>query len=269
MLLTKEQKNCEDIKNQLVNLWCEVFSDSEEYVRLLIPFLPSFDCYAAFEGDELVSAMYLLPSEIRCVERLYKGRYLYAAATKEKCRKNGYMSLLINEAIDTLKDKADFISLVPANDGLYSYYARFGFEAVMYNFVTELEGKGDGIPEGEVMSAEEINKLRKECFNNAHLFTDETMEYALSCYRFFGSEFIKKDNCSFLYVEDENTVYEALSGNTDECLTFLENSFKGRINAVSPYKLTEKSEKVRCGMVKAFSDALKNEKEIYMNHTLM
>ena len=125
MLLTKEQKNCEAIQNQLVNLWCEVFSDSEEYVRLILPFLPFFDCYAVFEKEEIVSAMYLLPSEIKIGEKLYKGRYLYAAATKEKSRKNGYMSLLINEAIDTLKDKAtlfplylqmtDFIPIMPVS----------------------------------------------------------------------------------------------------------------------------------------------------------
>ena len=272
MLLSAEQKNNEEIKNQLVNLWCEVFSDSEEYVRLILPFLPFFDCYAVFEKEEIVSAMYLLPSEIKIGEKLYKGRYLYAAATKEKSRKNGYMSLLINEAIDTLKDKADFISLVPANDGLYFYYARFGFESAMYNYVTKLTCDGVcNLSDGEALKAEKVNALRKEYFSCAHHFSDKTMEYALDCYRFFGSEFLERRGKAFLYADDENTVYEGLfeSSEREEYVAFLKETFKGETEVISAFRLNEASEKTRCGMVKAFNSALQNEKEIYMNHTLM
>lgn len=272
MLLSSEQKNSTEIQSQLINLWCEVFGDCEDYVKVILPFLPHFDCYAVFEDNEIVSAMYLLPSEIKCNEKLYCGRYLYAAATKERCRKNGYMSLLINEAIDTLKDKTDFISLVPANEGLYSYYSRFGFESVMYNYVTELNCNGEeSFGDCKVLQEKEVNRLRKECFDNAHLFTDETMEYALQCYEFFGSDFLQSNGKVFLYMKDENTVYEGLFSESqkNEYLSFLQDNFSGKIEVVSSFELNKTSEKIKCGMVKAFDCTLRNEKEIYMNHTLM
>ncbi len=273
MLLSSEQKNSAEIQNQLVMLWADVFGDSEDYIRLFLPFLSRFEVFAVFEKEKIVSCFYLLPSEILCNGKSYKGYYLYAAATKESCRGKGYMGGLIKEAINELRKKADFISLVPANDGLYSYYSRFGFESVMYNYETVISCKGvcDSLKDGKALSGKEVNKLRKESFLNAHLFTDKTMEYALSCYRFFGSEFLRKNGKAFLYVKDENTVYEGLFSleEKDLYLSFLENNFLGRTKVISPYELNETSEKLRCGMVKAFDCTLKNEKEIYMNHTLM
>lgn len=270
MRLITSQKNSTRVQSDLIKLWNTVFGDDEEYIKLILPYLCVFDCYAVEENGKIVSAFYLLPCEIKVGEKLFKGKYLYAAATYEECRKKGYMSFLINEALSELKNKIDFISLVPANDGLYSYYARFGFETAMYNVVSKLRCKGS-MTNGKSLSAEEVNSLRKEKFNNAHLFTDETMEYALRCYSFFSSEFIEKNSSAILFVNDEKTVYEGIYSEDEKesYIEFLENSFDGEISVVSPYELNSNSQKVKCGMVCAFSDELKNDKNIYMNHTLM
>ncbi|MBR2418432.1 MAG: GNAT family N-acetyltransferase [Clostridia bacterium] len=273
MLLNSEQKNSIEIQNQLVMLWADVFGDSEDYIRLFLPYLSDFEVFAVFEKEKIVSCFYLLPSEILCNGKSYSGYYLYAAATKESCRGKGYMGGLIKEAINELREKADFISLVPADEGLYSYYSRFGFESVMYNYETVISCKGvcDSFKDGKALSGKEVNKLRKKHLNNAHLFSDETMDYALSCYGFSGSEFLQKGDISSLYVKDEKTAYELFSeaGTKEDYLSVIENNFEDRIKVISPFKLTEKSVKVKCGMVNAFPEVLKNEKEIYMNHTLM
>lgn len=272
MLLTSREKRNEEAVSQLVELWQKVFGDDEEYIRLLVPYLDSSDCYAIKEDGRIVSAFYLLPSEIKIGSRYYKGGYLYAAATYEEYRKKGYMSSLIKEAIDSKKGEFDFISLVPANESLYSYYGRFGFEAKMYNYRTKIlcngtyESKTEKISDGA-----HINGLRKGCSRNIHLFSDEAMNYALSCYGFFGSFFENRGDGTVLYIEDEETVYEVLFGKNAaaEYLAYLSQSFNGEITAVTPYRLNEASEKIKCGMIYDFTGELKNIKEVYMNHTLI
>lgn len=273
MRLSLTHKNSSNVREDLVRLWKDVFGDSEEYIRLILPYLPFFDCYAVVEEGTVVSAFYLLPCEIKKGEKIYKGRYLYAAATDKSSRKMGYMGSLINEAINELKSEIDFISLVPANEGLYTYYARFGFESVMYNYVTKLKctGEKDTLKNSEVCGAQEINLLRKEKFDRVHLFSDESMKYALSCYGFFGSAFYKKKDSAVLFVKDESRVYEGVF-NVDEkevYLSLLRDNYKGEISVVSPYALNESSIKEKCGMICAFNDELKDEMDIYMNHTLM
>ena len=212
MLLTSAEKRKDKTLSQLVDLWMTVFGDSEDYIKLIAPYLELFDCYAIKEDGKIVSAFYLLPSEIKIGSRIYAGRYLYAAATYEEYRKNGYMSSLINEAIEDKENQLDFISLVPANNSLYSYYGRFGFEPIMYNYRTRLICNGNEKAECCVVTdGKKINDLRKNKFDRVHLFTDETMNYALSCYGHFGSFFKNAGGSAFLYADDEKTVYEEYS----------------------------------------------------------
>ena len=272
MLLTSAEKRNEETVNQLISLWKTVFGDSEDYIRLLVPYLHIFDCYAITEEGKIVSAFYLLPSEIKVGKRIYKGSYLYAAATYEEYRKNGYMSYLIREAIKDKENELDFISLVPANDGLYSYYSRFGFEELMYNFRTKITCDGKNNEQNDfITDGERINSLRKSNFDYLHLFTDSAMKYALSCYGHFGSHFKVMDDSAVLYIEDEKTVYEGIFSEKekDDFIKLLKDSYSGEITVLSPYSICENSEKRKCGMILDFSSELKNSGGIYMNHTLM
>ena len=272
MLLTTLDKRNEETIRQLVSLWNTVFGDGEDYIRLIVPYLEAFDCYAVKDADRIVSAFYLLPSEIKIGNSIFKGKYLYAAATYEEYRKNGYMSSLIREAINDNKNTSDFISLVPADDGLYSYYGRFGFEELMFNCKTKLICDGKKETDGKVIiSAEKINSLRKKAFDCVHLFEDSTMNYALSCYGFFGSHFKEVDDYTVLYVEDERSVYEGIICKNTKCdyESFLKEKYCGEIKAITPYRMNETTEKIKCGMIYDFSGEIKNSGGIYMNHTLM
>lgn len=272
MLLTSEEKRNEETVDQLVSLWNTVFCDDEDYIRLLVPYLHIFDCYAITEEGKIVSAFYLLPSEIKVGQRIYKGSYLYAAATYEECRKNGYMSRLIKEAINDKENELDFISLVPANDGLYSYYSRFGFEELMYNFRTKITCDGKNNEQSDfITDGERINSLRKSKFDFLHLFTDSAMNYALSCYSHFGSHFKALNDSAVLYIEDEKTVYEGIFSEREkeDFTKLLKDSYSDEITVLSPYSICENSEKRKCGMILDFSDELKKSGGIYMNHTLI
>ena len=272
MLLTSADKRKDETVSQLVSLWQTVFGDSEDYIRLFEPYLDSFDCYVIKEEGRIVSAFYLLPTEIRTEKRIYKGSYLYAAATYKENRCNGYMSSLISEAISDKENESDFISLVPADDGLYNYYGRFGFEPIMFNYRTKLICEGVGKPEGNRISdAESINLLRKNKFDNVHIYADNSMNYALSCYSHFGSYFTAVNDSAVMYDEDEKTIYEGIFSENEKVwfIDYLKKNCSGEIFVVTPYRIDDTTEKIRCGMVLDFSGELNKQKEIYMNHTLI
>lgn len=56
--------------------------------------------------------------------------YVYGIAAFESCRGQGIGSALIRAAIEHLRQSYEAILLVPAEDGLFGYYERFGFSAV-------------------------------------------------------------------------------------------------------------------------------------------
>ena len=182
------------------------------------------------------------------------------------------MSRLIKEAINDKENELDFISLVPANDGLYSYYSRFGFKPIMYNYRTQLICSGNEQAESDkTIDGKAVNSFRKSKFDFVHIYTDEIMNYVLSCYDHFGSYFTAVNSTAVLYDKDEKTVYEGIFGENEKVyfINLLKETYSGEITVVTPYRLDDTTEKIRCGMVLDFSGELRNQKEIYMNHTLI
>lgn len=58
------------------------------------------------------------------------GKYVYAVATDSAFRNRGYASKLIEEA---KKQMGDFLWLIPADEELFDYYSKFGFETKLYS----------------------------------------------------------------------------------------------------------------------------------------
>ena len=60
--------------------------------------------------------------------------YIYGATTARDVRGKGFMSQLIADAIGRAHEQGmAFVSLVPSEDRLFRFYARFGFATVFYN----------------------------------------------------------------------------------------------------------------------------------------
>lgn len=117
------------LSEQAVSLWHEAFGDNEEYIRFFHDEHRSCYCLMLSEGNELVSALYLIDGEL-CSR---KGYYLFAAATFKKFRGRGYMAQLLKKAEAFAKQSGrSFIALVPAEPSLFDYYSRFGYKASFY-----------------------------------------------------------------------------------------------------------------------------------------
>ncbi len=264
-----------EYKDMLTVLWAEAFGEDYDYIDLLFdPLSEMPECFAEFSSDHIVSALYLLKGEIQLEGRLFKGRYLYAAATLQSHRSKGYMAKLIREAlVYCKKESLDFICLVPADASLYDYYSRFGFREGMYKYSCFLTENANDII-FETLTRDEFYNKRLAFEDNHFRFTSEQFVYAYNALRYFGAEFLQLgENLSVIKDDDDEIVELISNGKTlSEADERLVNCL-GSTTVFSPYdlELSGESKKIRFGMVYPVSDAfdeLSEKAEIYMNIAL-
>ncbi|MGN0448649.1 MAG: GNAT family N-acetyltransferase [Acutalibacteraceae bacterium] len=228
--------NKEQYFPELISLWQDVFGDERAYIELLFKKeYKGFDIFAHFESGQIVSVLYLLSAEIFIDGTAYKGKYLYAAATKENFRKKGLMEKLIKDAqCFCKKENLDFISLVPANEKLYDYYGKLGFTASMYRYTLSCE------------NVENI-KLPEAFTGNFFKFCQKQYSYACDCLSFYNDVKILEKEPYITFDSEKKLLY-------------------------SPYDLSYLGEckKQKYGMIYPINSKMKNvlESEIYMNLAL-
>ena len=246
----------------LTRLWNVVFGDSDDYIELF--FRKAYydcECFAELDGDKIISAFYLLKSSIRVDGKTYNGRYLYAAATLPEYRGKGLMSKLINEAVVYgEKERLDFIALVPANDGLYDYYGRFGFKESMYKYMAEISLRLKNC--SVITDAEDFGKIRNTSGCNMMVYNKIGTEYAFDCLKFSGADVLAVSD-SVYYIDDEELFVSA------DCLypaDIFDESNEDRLTVYTNYPF-ENAVKVRNGMIYNFRNDIEF-KDIYMNIAL-
>ena len=73
---------------------------------------------------------FLIPCELSLKDKTEKAYYLYAAATAENKRGQGFMSGLI---LKTLENIDGFVILKPAESALIPFYEKLGFKQAVIN----------------------------------------------------------------------------------------------------------------------------------------
>lgn len=258
MLINKEKYT-----DSLIRLWHRVFGDDEEYIKLF--FKEAYydcNCFAEIVSDEVVSAFYLLKCSVKLNGTTYNGRYLYAAATLPEYRGKGLMGELIDEAISYSKDEAlDFIALVPAEDGLYDYYGRFGFKEAMYKCKYEITNEASTMRAyREITDGDEFCKIRNSIDCDMLIYDDICNQYAFECLQFTGSKvFYISDNA--YYAQGE----ELLCGDNETAIDMI-NNLCGE-SAVYTNCHLDSAVKIRNGMIYSLRDDTEF-KDIYMNIAL-
>ena len=189
----------------LVDLWHKVFGDSEEYIRVFFEktYYDS-ECFAEIIDGNIVSAFYLMKCEIKLGGKTYNGRYLYAAATLSDHRGGGIMSKLIREALAYAeKENLDFVALVPADDGLYDYYGRFGFYEAMYKYKLRCvlaESLKADCP--VIDNAEDFGKMRNTASCDMLVYNKIGSEYAFECLGFADTKIYRLSDDAY-YIDGE------------------------------------------------------------------
>lgn len=167
----------EDIP-QLKNIWETCFDDVPSAIDIF--FRQSFtftDCYVYNNNNIPVAMLFIIPSNIIYKNICNSCGYFYACATLPQYRSNGIMQELIKYAIADCRDKYDYFSLVPANENLFNYYKKLGFNKYFYINIASVNIK-DIINTNQdnisffIPDARQLNHIRKDYFNNNFCYVD-------------------------------------------------------------------------------------------------
>lgn len=169
-----------DDRKQIISVWQSVFGDDEKYIADFLEKCGKKRCLGVFVGEELGAMLFL----IDCTFEGMSGAYVYAVATLEKYRKQGFMRKLLDYS---KRLDYDFLCLVPAEEYLFSVYSKFGFEPKLYSFKTGKLNKSE-----KSAHFETYFKLRNEYISVPYIkLKDEKYQYFenISC----GGEFLIGD----------------------------------------------------------------------------
>lgn len=195
------------LKEQTVQLYSTVFKDDpHSFVSDFINRYFENNCRYTVKDGKIVSMLFLLEGEIKADGRVYPAAYLYAAATHPDYRMRGLMKDLIEKAKQETVDKGIVLATKPAEQSLYGYYARFGFETRFFSSSPAPLG------DAESLTAEQYLKLREELLKDVpHLYLTDT-DFLLDGLKLVGnSEFCAATDMS----DGKCQVKEYISKNTD------------------------------------------------------
>lgn len=113
-------------KKELQSLWQMTFLEDEQVIdNFFENVYQSVVTPVIKVENEIVSSLFLLDCNIG----EYKGKCVYCAMTKYAFRGKGYMKKLLEISYDYCKENGfDFLFLVPAEESLFDYYNKCGFE---------------------------------------------------------------------------------------------------------------------------------------------
>ena len=184
MILFSDKSLYSDIKQ----LWSEVFGDSDEMIDF---FLNAFGQYivVSCENNALMGMMTLLPVG----RKGKKGRYVYAVATGTRFRNRGVSTQLLEFAKKYIKaNNEEFLVLVPADEGLFDFYAKRGFSPVnsTARHALETDGKNTGIYSIVKSDSAEYYALRSDFFRSSELI-EWSIEFLDKIKEMYNGEYIK------------------------------------------------------------------------------
>lgn len=128
----------------IIRLWQDCFHDDETFIHAFLSRYYRPERAFLLRERGCVTAQCML---VACDSEVGRVGYLYAIATAEECRRQGLAAQVTKEAIAYARNHGlAAVALIPADDRLRRYYARFGFEAHPFpmRFTGDLDlGTGD------------------------------------------------------------------------------------------------------------------------------
>lgn len=114
------------------NMWKECFGDNDEFLDL--HFLHKYkheNTLVFFDDNKVAASLQMFPYEISFWGRKVPFYYLAGLCTLPQYRQKGYMAQLMHEAHKIMGERNIPLSiLVPAEEWLFGFYNKFGYEQV-------------------------------------------------------------------------------------------------------------------------------------------
>lgn len=213
-------------REDIISLWHECFGDERDYIEFFLDCCPNKICLGSFDGNRLVSMLFLLNGtvlDLTC-------KYIYAACTAEEYRCRGIMGELIERAKKLCSDGGtDCIFLVPAEETLYKYYEKFGFIPKMKRAELTFVGKHSVCSLHETDDIKRVAELRNELLSSVKCFRFdfETTEYTVAEFLKTGgkiyAEYSKNKFLAFAETNGKNVVIKEFLTDFDGIFTKYSN----------------------------------------------
>lgn len=128
------------IKEQVKALWKLCFEDSEEFVEMYFKLRYKNEVNVAIQsGDEVISALQMLPYPMTFCGEMVQTSYISGACTHPDFRSKGVMRELLSQSFaQMLRNGIQFSTLIPAEPWLFDYYKRMGYATVFQYSVKEM-----------------------------------------------------------------------------------------------------------------------------------
>ena len=151
-------------KEKVKALWQLCFDDNEEFVEMYFRLRYKNEINIAIEsGDEIVSALQMIPYPMTFCGDTVQTSYISGACTHPDFRGNGVMRELLSQAFaKMLRNGMYFSTLIPAEPWLFDYYTRMGYASVFQYSVKEITVP-EFIPSKEITVTSEVG-CQKEVY---------------------------------------------------------------------------------------------------------
>ena len=249
-------------------LWLRCFEEKEEAVNLFFERnLLYTHAYLAEDGGAVIAAVYL----IDCQLGGRPAHYLCGAATDPAYRRKGVMSALIDFALHDAAARGDCYSvLLPADEGLYRFYAKLGYAVGGTVCGREFAAQPCTVPFAEAVGTE---ALQRRCGGDKFLlWNNDNIQFAIEYYACYGAQVLRTDRLLALYEQDGDRaeVFYALYQHLEELKDLLYR------RGVRRFSLTGSAgnpdlqgcEPLVCGMVKPLQPDLPEQRGVYIGLTL-
>ena len=116
-------------KEEMTSLWQTTFQDSDEFADMFFSRVYKPENTLAIKKDyKIVSALQMIPYEIKIADNIIPAAYVCGVCTLTLERGKGLMRILMNEAMDEMRQKGYGIStLIPAHPWLFDIYKKYGY----------------------------------------------------------------------------------------------------------------------------------------------
>lgn len=193
--------------DRLKRIWRVCFGDPEPYIDFFFhnAYEPEKTVVYEVEG-QVCSMFFLLDSTVWIDGNEYQASYLYAAATLPEYRSRGFMGQMIQYAADFCRSIGkEFIVLVPAEQSLFGYYSRFGFQTYFYDAIeTWTAANREQSPEPYELTREHIDSIgrirgQKLKQNGGFMWNRVQLNYVLREHLFTGGGIFQTEDGYALY----------------------------------------------------------------------
>ncbi len=117
--------------SSLMEMWRLSFpNDPEKFVQFYFSDIYTNENTLVYlKNNKPAASLQILPYSIQIDKQIYQTGYISGAMTHPDYRGEGLMSQLLNQAFEVMKErKHTFSFLIPQEEWLQSYYARFGYQ---------------------------------------------------------------------------------------------------------------------------------------------